>query len=607
MGAEGTSTRLLAHRHAARSDSQARPTTGGEDSVHLADFTIEHRNDQAVSRVFALSSLLLALVFAGLAAGHVPARSLAVWLAITAAASLLPVAVEFLPVRQLKSRHHLSTQTVELLAVVLAAAWAMLPALFFELAPPQLHTFSGACLFVISGLGAFAFARSPGAALAFVSLIAGSTALASLKTGGEFAAAFAIAAVLHAVSLSAAVLVYQLWTNTARQAREKLRQQQDTVSFLLNDFEDGAGNWLWETGSDFRFTYASPRLAELLGIDPAAITTMTLGDLAGPDPGPGQAWAGFHNKLLHQMPIAAEELPSTAGGQLRWLRIAAHPLFAASGAFAGYRGVGRDVTAEKQSRDQLVEAKTAAEQANAAKSQFLAVISHELKTPLNAIVGFAELLSAPQADSLSEATRQSHLRTVLEQSRHLQHMISDVLDATRFEKGTMRLAEQEGDAAELLEIAVKMCRDLAEGSNCTIIATISDGIEIKGDIARIKQVLINLITNAIKFSPSQGYVYAGLERRADGGLAFTIRDGGMGIAASDAERIFEPFVQADDGMTRRFGGMGLGLSIARKLARLHGGDVTLESELGSGTTARLILPASRITWPAPPSAATTAA
>ncbi len=482
-----------------------------------------------------------------------------------------------------------------------------MPALFFELAPPPLRTFCGASLFAVSGLGAFAFARAPGAAVAFVCLIAGSTALASLKIGGEFGAAFAVAAILYGASLSAMVLTYQLRTKSIRQAREEIRRQQETVSFLLNDFEDGTSDWLWETGSDFRFTYASPRLAELLGVAPAEIAALTLGDLAGPAPQANQAWAGFHNKLLHQLPIAAEELPSTAGAQSRWLRIAARPLFDATGAFAGYRGVGRDVTIEKHAHDQLVEAKTTAERANAAKSQFLAVISHELKTPLNAIVGFAELLSAPQAENLSEATRHGHLRTILDSSRHLQHLISDVLDATRFEKGTMRLAEQEGDAAECLEVAVKMCRDLAESSNCTIIATISDGIEIKCDIARIKQVLINLITNAIKFSPNQGYVYAGLERWPGGELTFTIRDGGMGIAADDAVRIFEPFVQADDGMTRRFGGMGLGLSIARKLARLHGGDVTLESELGTGTTARLILPASRVTWPAPASAATTAA
>ena len=606
-GAEGARTRFLARRHAARNDLAAGPDSDAEHNIHFADLTIENRDDQTISRVFALSSLVLALAFAMLAINYLPIGALGVWLAITVTASLLPIVVEFALRWRPNPTTGLTTQTVELLAVVLAAAWAMMPALFFEMAPPPLRTFCGASLFAISGLGAFAFVRASGAAVAFVSLIAGSTALASLKVGGEFGAAFALAAILYGVSLSAMVLTHQLRSKTARRAREEIRRQQEAVAFLLNDFEEGASDWLWETDSDFKFTYASPRLAKVFGVAPADITTLTLGDLAGPGPQAAQGWAGFHSKLLHHQPIAAEELPSCAGPQPRWLRIAARPLFTADGVFTGYRGVGRDVTAEKQSHDQLVEAKTAAEQANAAKSQFLAVISHELRTPLNAIVGFSELLSAPQAENISDATRNDHLRTILESSRHLQNLISDILDSTRFEKGTMRLAEQDGDAAELLEIAVKMCRDLAENSNCTIIATLADGIEVRGDITRIKQVLINLITNAIKFSPAHGFVYAGLERWPGGELVFTIRDGGMGIAAGDAARIFEPFVQVDDGMGRRFGGMGLGLSIARKLARLHGGDVTLESVLGSGTTARLILPASRVTWPTLRSAATTAA
>lgn len=262
---------------------------------------------------------------------------------------------------------------------------------------------------------------------------------------------------------------------------------------------------------------------------------------------------------------------------------------------------------EQRIRDKLIEAKNSAELANATKSQFLAVVSHELKTPLNAIVGFAELLGSVQADHLSEEARRDHLHTILASGRHLQSLINDILDATRIERGTLKLVEQEADVAELLEVAVKMCRDIAEKADCTIIANLADGIEVRGDITRIKQILVNLITNSVKFSPSGGFVYAGFERLDSGALAFTVRDSGLGISGEDIARVFEPFVQADEGTARRFGGMGLGLSIARKLARLHGGDVKLESEPGAGTTARLILPASRVDWPAAASPASTAA
>jgi signal transduction histidine kinase len=222
---------------------------------------------------------------------------------------------------------------------------------------------------------------------------------------------------------------------------------------------------------------------------------------------------------------------------------------------------------------------------------------------LNAIVGFAELLGSPQSESLGDDSRAEHLRTILDSSRHLQSLISDILDASRIEKGTMTLAEQETDAAELVEVAVKMCRDAAERTDATVIARIVDGVELRCDITRVKQVLINLITNALKFSPAGGYVNVGFERLKSDGLAIYVRDSGVGIAKADQERIFEPYVQADEGTARRFGGAGLGLAIARRIAMLHGGNVTIESEPGVGTTARLVLPPERIGWPEPETAA----
>ena len=142
-----------------------------------------------------------------------------------------------------------------------------------------------------------------------------------------------------------------------------------------------------------------------------------------------------------------------------------------------------------------------------------------------------------------------------------------------------------------------MCRDQAEKADVTLVAKLTDGIEIRADITRIKQVILNLLTNAIKFSLTGGVVNIELLRMHDERLALVVRDGGIGIKSEDLGRIFEPFVQAEDGMARRFSGIGLGLSIARKIARLHGGDVTLESQFGVGTTARFELPRSRVTWP----------
>jgi len=262
---------------------------------------------------------------------------------------------------------------------------------------------------------------------------------------------------------------------------------------------------------------------------------------------------------------------------------------------------GRDITVEWETDRKLIEAKEAAEAASAAKSQFLAVMSHELRTPLNSIVGFSEILASRGEEALEAEVRLDYAKTILNSSKHLQTLITDILDATRIENGTIALIEQDIDAAELVEIAVKMCRDQAEKPDVTLVAKLTDGIEIRADITRTKQVILNLLTNAIKFSLAGGVVNLELVRMRDDGLAIVVRDGGIGVKSEDASRIFEPFVQAEEGMSRRFSGIGLGLSIARKIARLHGGDVTLESQFGVGTMARFELPPSRVTWPATPS------
>jgi signal transduction histidine kinase len=119
---------------------------------------------------------------------------------------------------------------------------------------------------------------------------------------------------------------------------------------------------------------------------------------------------------------------------------------------------------------------------------------------------------------------------------------------------------------------------------------------LRGDATRLKQVIINLLTNAIKFSPSGGIINIDMSRSPEGQFFLTIKDAGIGISKADMERIFEPFVQAESGMARRFAGVGLGLPIARRIARLHDGDVTLESTTGAGTTANFILPRQRVRW-----------
>jgi signal transduction histidine kinase len=247
---------------------------------------------------------------------------------------------------------------------------------------------------------------------------------------------------------------------------------------------------------------------------------------------------------------------------------------------------------------ELLAAKEAAESASAAKSQFLALISHELRTPINSIVGFSEVLCGDQSEHFSRSDRQIYLSSIIDSARHLQNLINDILDATRLERGSFRLVEQDNDAAEIIEAALKVCRNRADEAEITIIAHVVDDVMVHGDMTRLKQLLLNLFSNAIKFSPAGTVVNVGVNKGSAGEFIVSVRDAGIGISAEDAEKVFNPFVQLNVGSARNFAGMGLGLSIARRIARLHGGDVTLHGMVGIGTEAKFTLPAERVVWPA---------
>ncbi|MBI2717321.1 MAG: HAMP domain-containing histidine kinase [Rhizobiales bacterium] len=542
------------------------------------------------------ANILIAIGFSALAKGHFELLLVLAWTAAACLASLIPALFGLFVGEKVGADRRIGLFFHELSTLMLGLVWAAFPVLFFDSASSDMRLLAVALIFAMSGIGSFTLARVPTSAMLFCALIAGALTLASIKTGGAAGLALGILSLLYGTGIATTLLSIQQAAARQHAAELEIGKQKGIIALLLNDFDKEVSDWLWETGSDGRLTYVSQRLCDGLGLEMSALLGNTLaGAVAAAPDQPG--WRELHEAMTAQLAVDGLLLRIAMEGRETWWRIAARPLTAKNGKFIGYQGAAHDVTGDRREEARLIAAKEAAERASASKSQFLAVMSHELRTPLNAIVGFAELLASEQAESLTDRDRADHLRTIIDSSRHLLTLISDILDATRIERGTLRLVEQEADAAEILEVAVKMCRDLAETADTTIVARVIEGIEIKGDITRIKQVLINLITNAVKFSPAGGFVNIAFERTETGGLAIAVRDAGVGIRKEDLDRIFEPFVQADQGSSRRFGGIGLGLSIARKIAEMHGGAVTIESEYGMGTTARLIFPAARIEWP----------
>ncbi len=238
---------------------------------------------------------------------------------------------------------------------------------------------------------------------------------------------------------------------------------------------------------------------------------------------------------------------------------------------------------------QVEEAHAAALAADAAKTQFLATISHELRTPLNAILGYAELIAEEHGIGRPEIAKDA--AKIDSAGRHLLGLINDVIDFARAESGRMELAPRTFDLPSWLRETRDIIIPLAKKNGNTLVLDVAADIGlIHVDPLRLRQCLLNLCGNACKFT-SNGLITLRASRRADGLLSLRVSDTGIGISDAQAAKLFQPFVQVDAEVSQRYGGAGLGLAITRHLARLMGGDVTLESTPGRGSTFEIAVPA----------------
>jgi len=254
-----------------------------------------------------------------------------------------------------------------------------------------------------------------------------------------------------------------------------------------------------------------------------------------------------------------------------------------------------DITERMRNEDALREAMEEAESANRAKNQILANISHELRTPLDAIIGLSDIMKGGRLGPMGDPRYQEYTDDINDAARHLLVVIDDLLDVSRIEAGTLLMNEQIIDMAQLVRSSERLFREAARRQGVTLEVELPARLpHLFGDPVRTRQILINLMSNAIKFTDNGGWVTVSASLARNGRLVMAVADTGIGIPKDALEDVVAPFYRAEQTLTRDHEGTGLGLHLAKSLAEMHQGTLEIESEVGEGTTVTIMFPPARV-------------
>jgi PAS domain S-box-containing protein len=373
-----------------------------------------------------------------------------------------------------------------------------------------------------------------------------------------------------------------------RGLEEMLKEKSDNLDQSEKRFEDIVNNMsdlAWEIDKEMKFIFCSDNIEGVLGYSRDELNEKTFFDLIAEDERE-KVKGKFKTFFKGKKPFRDQEFwYVTAANQKVCLDTGGTPVFNKDNEITGYRGVCVNITKRKKAEETLIEAKNLAESTAKAKSDFLANMSHEIRTPMNGVIGMTELL---QETELSSEQRE-FLNIISESGEALLTIINDILDFSKIEADKLELEKQPVQLLECLEGTIDIIRSKAADKGLELLTLVDHDVPpyILGDKTRLRQILINLINNAIKFT-DEGEVFVAvklLSQKNDiAEIKFSIKDTGIGISPENQNKLFEAFSQADSSTTRKYGGTGLGLTISKKLSELMGGKIWVESTEGKGST-----------------------
>jgi PAS domain S-box-containing protein len=427
--------------------------------------------------------------------------------------------------------------------------------------------------------------RSPGLAAALAmfatGLVAGLGMAADL--GGQFTAGLIIFAMLG--------FVLSLLQRAAENTRKRITGGEASYRAFFDHAVDG----IFRTTPGGHYLAVNQALADIYGYPTPEALIIGLTDISA------QLYVDPKRRDEFRALMQAHDVVTNfvseiyhRSGRRIWISENARAVRDWSGELLCYEGTVEDVTEKFEQDRALRVALRQAEIANKMKAAFLAAMSHELKTPLNAVLGFSEIIRDEVLGPVGVRAYREYAGDIHSSGTRLLSVINDVLDVSRLEGGLLTIEARPENAMDLAESAIKQARGITNDQREIEIDVPADLPSLHVDPRRLAQALGNLLANALKFTPEIGSVRFVVRPQSDGSLHLLVEDTGIGMAPETIAQALEPFRQLDGSLARRFEGTGLGLSIAKALAELHGGALSVKSAVGEGTTVTITLPATRV-------------